>query len=67
MPVDTLLSSWPPVRYPACATLITFRVCVPLGAVLLAVTVALVVSDTVVDFRLYALDNLRLPTLEYKL
>ena len=52
VPVVVLSSNLPPVRYPACATLRMLSFCVPFGAELLAVTVAFVESDTLVDFKL---------------
>ena len=54
------LASLPPVRYPACATEMIFNDCVQFGALLEALIVAFVVSDTDVDFRLYADEKRRL-------
>ena len=63
--LDALISS--PVRYPAFAVFVILSVCVPFGALEPAFTEAFVLSDTDVFFRLYAVENLRLDTLLYRL
>ena len=52
--LPSFVFSVPPVRYPVAASCLTTSFCVPLTALLAAFTVAFVVSETVVFFKLYA-------------